>query len=167
MYIVRTRPRHTALPKTDPQFWANRPRNEVLPFRDSTVVRDHLFSWFRGWIAGSIRKNMFCRIRFCDQNYRSKKAVAVSCSPVMTEFRLSRFVLLFLERRPGMSDVSLLSGTSELSFDSTCLFSVLFFCSFFSFCLVFFFFFANWPFSWHFFSQKIPQYFKLRNRLFL
>ena len=64
-----------------------------------------------------------------------------------------------------MSDVSPLSGISGLSFDSTLLSPLLFFCldllpfqsDFFSAC---------WSFLLNFF-QKIIQYFSLRDRLFL
>ena len=50
------------------------------------------------------------------------------------------FSRFFPEGRPRMSDVTLLSGISELSLDSTFLFPLLFFVLFFpcSFCLVIF-----------------------------
>ena len=69
------------------------------------------------------------------------------------------------EGRPGMSDVSPLSGISGLSFDSTLLSSLLFFClillPLLSYLLS-----ACWPILLNFF-QKILQYFSLRDGLFL
>ena len=67
------------------------------------------------------------------------------------------------EGRPGMSDVTFLSGISGLSFDSPFLSSFLFFSLvlllFLSCHLA-----ANGPFSWLF--QKTLKYFSLRVRLF-
>ena len=69
------------------------------------------------------------------------------------------------EGRPGMSDVSPLSGISGLSFDSTLLSPLLFFClvllPFLSYCFL-----PAGPFFSTFF-QKILQNFSLRDRLFL
>ena len=64
-----------------------------------------------------------------------------------------------------MSDVSPLSGISVLSFDSTLLSPLLFFCQ----VLVLFLsysFSTCWPILLTFFVQKILQYFSLRDRLF-
>ena len=76
------------------------------------------------------------------------------------------FVVLFIspEGRPGMSDVSPLSGISGLSFDSTLLSPLLCFCLVLLPCLSDLFLPAG-PFFLNFF-QKILQYFSLRDRLF-
>ena len=65
--------------------------------------------------------------------------------------------------RPGMSDVSPLSGISGLSFDSTLLSPLLFFCLV---LLPFLSFSASWPFLLNFF-QKILQYFLFRDSFFV
>ena len=66
--------------------------------------------------------------------------------------------------RPGMSDVSPLSGISGLSFDSTLLFPLLFFCLVLLIFLSYLFS-ACWFILLNFF-QKILQYFSVRDRLF-
>ena len=68
------------------------------------------------------------------------------------------------EGRPGMSDVSPLSGISGLSFDSTLLSPILFFC-FFRFLFLSCLFTAYWPILLTSF-KKILQYFSLRDWLF-
>ena len=83
---------------------------------------------------------------------------------IFSDFQtMKNFVFWTPEGRPGMSDVSLLSGISGLSFDPIFLFPVLFFYVRLSLlCLVPFS--AYGPFSW-LFLKKIRRYLSLRKRL--
>ena len=69
------------------------------------------------------------------------------------------------EGRPGISDVSPLSGISGLSFDSTLLSPLWLFCLVLLLFLSYLFFPACWSILLNFF-QKFFQYFLLRDRLF-
>ena len=92
---------------------------------------------------------------------RFKDIPALPNAPQLIVVLNKTFLQMHPERRPGMSDVHSLCGSSGLSFDSPFL-SPLFFLSFFLFfffCLVLLYFLschfsANGPFSWLFFLSK-------------
>ena len=87
----------------------------------------------------------------------------VHCRFVPATFMLWRYYMICppCEGRLGMSDVLPLSGISGLSFDSTLLSPILFFCLVLLIFLSYLFFSACWSILLNFF-QKILQYFSLR-----